>query len=118
MFLGKRPGALEDCVGKLRLSDDDVIALQAQLRAVRASRRKLRRREYTVDFGNRSSADQRQRAVETRGEIDEQVDERGLRPHVARMALDVDERAVDVQEHRRYVATEIVRWLGHVRRVT
>ena len=116
ILVGKRPGAPQNFVWKLRLRNDDVVP-EAQFCAVRTSGWKSGRLEDPVYFRNRSAADQGKGTVQTLGEADKQIDKRRLGTNVVRVVPDVDERAVDIQEQRRRIGAKIGGWLGHPRRL-
>lgn len=114
VFIGKCADALQDVFGKLRLYRGHVTIPQAQFCSVRTGASKPLRRKNAVNLRNRATADQGQGTIKPLGQVNEQRDERRVGAHVAWVVLDVDERAVDVEEQRRRFGAYIRGRMGHL----
>ena len=90
--------------GRVRKADlgrvSPATARQANLGAVRAGGRELRRREDPIDVIKRSASNQAQRARHASRAVAQQVDERMIGDNVARMLAKVEQGSIDVKEQR------------------
>jgi hypothetical protein len=106
---GKRTQLTEDRRRQRRLSARNGVAgVQPEFRPMGAGRGEPRRRKNSIDVGDRSAADQRQRPTQPRGQARQQFDEGICRVHLLGVILDIEQSSVDIEKEREIRGLEVV----------